>query len=101
MSLQPVPLAACPLPQYDDEMAAKAKEAADAGEVLRYVGVVDIANSKCAVCPPPHPPQPPSQQLMRPSIFGLVSHAASLTTFLIRPAQLYRVQRLAILCHFL
>jgi len=37
------------LPDYDDEMAAKAKEAADAGEVLRYVGVVDIANSKCAV----------------------------------------------------
>lgn len=39
-------------------MAAKAKEAADAGEVLRYVGVVDIANGKCAVSckllPAPH-----------------------------------------------
>ena len=31
------------------EMAAKAKEAADAGEVLRYVGVVNLQAKKCSV----------------------------------------------------
>jgi hypothetical protein len=30
-------------------MAAKAKEAADQGEVLRYVGVIDVATGKCSV----------------------------------------------------
>lgn len=35
--------------QYDEEMAAKAKEAADNNEVLRYVGVIDIQSGKCAV----------------------------------------------------
>uniref|UniRef100_A0A061R1N3 Homoserine dehydrogenase n=1 Tax=Tetraselmis sp. GSL018 TaxID=582737 RepID=A0A061R1N3_9CHLO len=37
------------LPEYDAEMAKKAEEAAANGEVLRYVGVVDIENKKCSV----------------------------------------------------
>mmetsp|Transcript_94 Transcript_94/g.311 ORF Transcript_94/g.311 Transcript_94/m.311 type:complete len:930 (+) Transcript_94:104-2893(+) len=37
------------LPEYDAEMAAKAEEAAAQGEVLRYVGVIDLKAGKCAV----------------------------------------------------
>ncbi|KAJ4836495.1 hypothetical protein Tsubulata_041569 [Turnera subulata] len=34
------------LPQFDPEMAEKRKEAEDAGDVLRYVGVVDAVNQE-------------------------------------------------------
>ncbi|KAJ4836494.1 hypothetical protein Tsubulata_041568 [Turnera subulata] len=34
------------LPQFDPEMAGKRKEAEDAGDVLRYVGVVDAVNQE-------------------------------------------------------
>lgn len=52
-SLVPEPLRAIPdaatymarLPEFDSEMAARLKEAEDAGEVLRFVGVVDVAVS--------------------------------------------------------
>uniref|UniRef100_A0A5B6ZUG9 ACT domain-containing protein n=1 Tax=Davidia involucrata TaxID=16924 RepID=A0A5B6ZUG9_DAVIN len=37
------------LPQFDQELAKKRKDAEDAGEVLRYVGVVDVANQKGTV----------------------------------------------------
>ncbi|KAL5713227.1 Bifunctional aspartokinase/homoserine dehydrogenase 1 [Ranunculus cassubicifolius] len=37
------------LPQFDHEMTKKQHEAETAGEVLRYVGVVDVANGKGAV----------------------------------------------------
>ncbi|XP_044511708.1 bifunctional aspartokinase/homoserine dehydrogenase 1, chloroplastic-like [Mangifera indica] len=56
-SLVPEPLRACAsaeefmkqLPQYDQELANERKEAEDAGEVLRYVGVVDAVNQKGTV----------------------------------------------------
>lgn len=34
------------LPQFDDDWAKKLQAAEDAGEVLRYVGVVDVSNEK-------------------------------------------------------
>ncbi|KAF6152315.1 hypothetical protein GIB67_005969 [Kingdonia uniflora] len=34
------------LPQFDEDMAKRKKEADDASEVLRYVGVVDVVNNK-------------------------------------------------------
>ncbi|OWM67525.1 bifunctional aspartokinase/homoserine dehydrogenase 1, chloroplastic-like [Punica granatum] len=37
------------LPQFDKEMTAKLQEAEDAGQVLRYVGVVDVANRRGVV----------------------------------------------------
>ncbi|KAL9332829.1 hypothetical protein ACSQ67_002439 [Phaseolus vulgaris] len=37
------------LPKFDQELAAKLKDAESAGEVLRYVGVVDVRNSKGVV----------------------------------------------------
>ncbi|KAJ8530986.1 hypothetical protein K7X08_025717 [Anisodus acutangulus] len=37
------------LPQFDQEMATQRQVAEDAGEVLRYVGVVDIVNGKGTV----------------------------------------------------
>ncbi|XP_059639992.1 bifunctional aspartokinase/homoserine dehydrogenase, chloroplastic-like [Cornus florida] len=37
------------LPQFDQDMAKKLQDAEDAGEVLRYVGVVDVANQKGVV----------------------------------------------------
>lgn len=37
------------LPDYDEELTAMANEAAEAGELLRYVGVVDAQNGKCSV----------------------------------------------------
>jgi hypothetical protein len=35
--------------QYDGEMAAQAKEAAASGQVLRYVGKVDVAAGTASV----------------------------------------------------
>ncbi|KAF7837050.1 bifunctional aspartokinase/homoserine dehydrogenase 1, chloroplastic-like [Senna tora] len=37
------------LPKFDEDMAKKQQEADNAGEVLRYVGVVDVANEKGVV----------------------------------------------------
>lgn len=37
------------LPDYDSELTDMANEAAKAGELLRYVGVVDAQSGKCAV----------------------------------------------------
>ncbi|GJY32226.1 bifunctional aspartokinase/homoserine dehydrogenase 2, chloroplastic-like protein [Tanacetum coccineum] len=37
------------LPSFDSDIAAKRKAAEDAGEVLRYVGVVDVKNQKGTV----------------------------------------------------
>ncbi|KAG9158259.1 hypothetical protein Leryth_000398 [Lithospermum erythrorhizon] len=37
------------LPQFDQDMARTKQEAEDAGEVLRYVGVVDVVNQKGTV----------------------------------------------------
>ncbi|KAH7855236.1 hypothetical protein Vadar_022729 [Vaccinium darrowii] len=37
------------LPQFDQDMANKRQDAEDAGEVLRYVGVVDVDSKKGAV----------------------------------------------------
>ncbi|KAA8528034.1 hypothetical protein F0562_035097 [Nyssa sinensis] len=37
------------LPQFDQDLAKRRKDAEDAGEVLRYVGVVDVANQKGTV----------------------------------------------------
>ncbi|KAK7379625.1 hypothetical protein VNO80_05089 [Phaseolus coccineus] len=37
------------LPKFDQELAEKLKDAESAGEVLRYVGVVDVRNSKGVV----------------------------------------------------
>ncbi|KAI8565820.1 hypothetical protein RHMOL_Rhmol03G0291100 [Rhododendron molle] len=37
------------LPQFDQDMANKRQDAEDAGEVLRYVGVVDVVNQRGAV----------------------------------------------------
>ncbi|KAI8570063.1 hypothetical protein RHMOL_Rhmol01G0003900 [Rhododendron molle] len=37
------------LPQYDHDMSKKRQDAEDQGEVLRYVGVVDVANKKGTV----------------------------------------------------
>lgn len=37
------------LPDFDAGLTAMATEAAEAGELLRYVGVVDARNGKCAV----------------------------------------------------
>lgn len=34
------------LPQYDEDLAKQLQDAEDAGEVLRYVGVVDVLNKK-------------------------------------------------------
>lgn len=34
------------LPQYDEDLAKQLQDAEDAGEVLRYVGVVDVVNKK-------------------------------------------------------
>jgi len=56
-SLVPEPLRAIPdsatymarLPEFDGDMAARLKEAQDAGEVLRFVGVVDVAGGKGSV----------------------------------------------------
>ncbi|XP_058215015.1 bifunctional aspartokinase/homoserine dehydrogenase, chloroplastic-like [Rhododendron vialii] len=56
-SLVPEPLRGCAsaeeylkqLPQYDHDMSRKRKDAEDQGEVLRYVGVVDVANKKGTV----------------------------------------------------
>lgn len=53
-SLVPEPLKACAsaeefmkqLPQFDEELAKQRQEAEDAGEVLRYVGVVDAINKE-------------------------------------------------------
>ncbi|XP_024044172.1 bifunctional aspartokinase/homoserine dehydrogenase 1, chloroplastic [Citrus clementina] len=53
-SLVPEPLKACAsaeefmkqLPQFDKELAKQRQEAEDAGEVLRYVGVVDAINKE-------------------------------------------------------
>ncbi|KAF7153841.1 hypothetical protein RHSIM_Rhsim01G0004600 [Rhododendron simsii] len=56
-SLVPEPLRGCAsaeeylqqLPQYDHDMSKKRQDAKDQGEVLRYVGVVDVANKKGTV----------------------------------------------------
>ncbi|KAJ4713813.1 Aspartokinase-homoserine dehydrogenase [Melia azedarach] len=56
-SLVPEPLKACAsaeefmqrLPQFDQELAKQKQEAEDAGQVLRYVGVVDAINQKGVV----------------------------------------------------
>ncbi|CAJ2677510.1 unnamed protein product [Trifolium pratense] len=56
-SLVPEPLRACAsaqefmqqLPKFDPEFAKKQEEADNAGEVLRYVGVVDVTNQKGVV----------------------------------------------------
>ncbi|KAE9462430.1 hypothetical protein C3L33_05653, partial [Rhododendron williamsianum] len=56
-SLVPEPLRGCAsaeeylqqLPQYDHDMSKKRQDAEDQGEVLRYVGVVDVANKKGTV----------------------------------------------------
>ncbi|KAL5714022.1 Bifunctional aspartokinase/homoserine dehydrogenase 1 [Ranunculus cassubicifolius] len=56
-SLVPEPLQASPsaeafmedLPKFDQDMANKRHEAESAGEVLRYVGVVDVLNDKGTV----------------------------------------------------
>ncbi|KAH7861608.1 hypothetical protein Vadar_028344 [Vaccinium darrowii] len=56
-SLVPEPLRGCAsaeeylqqLPQHDHDMAKKRQDAEDEGEVLRYVGVVDVANKKGTV----------------------------------------------------
>ncbi|KAK0576084.1 hypothetical protein LWI29_011606 [Acer saccharum] len=53
-SLVPEPLRACAsvgefmekLPQFDQDLAKERQQAEDAGEVLRYVGVVDAVNKK-------------------------------------------------------
>lgn len=37
------------LPDYDNELTAMANEAANAGELLRYVGVINAATGKCMV----------------------------------------------------
>ncbi|KAF7149221.1 hypothetical protein RHSIM_Rhsim03G0264300 [Rhododendron simsii] len=37
------------LPQFDQDMANKRQDAEDVGEVLRYVGVVDVVNQRGAV----------------------------------------------------
>lgn len=37
------------LPEYDSDLTALANEAAEAGELLRYVGVIDARAGKCAV----------------------------------------------------
>ncbi|PXF40855.1 hypothetical protein BWQ96_09445 [Gracilariopsis chorda] len=37
------------LPEFDSELTAMATEAKEAGELLRYVGIVDAKNQKCAV----------------------------------------------------
>lgn len=37
------------LPEFDSELTAMANEAKEAGELLRYVGIVDAKNRKCAV----------------------------------------------------
>jgi aspartokinase/homoserine dehydrogenase 1 len=37
------------LPHFDQEMSKKLQDAEDAGEVLRYVGVVDVVNQKGVV----------------------------------------------------
>ncbi len=54
-SLVPEPLRACKtaaeymagLPKFDEEMGRRLKEAKDAGEVLRFVGVVDVQVRAC------------------------------------------------------
>ncbi|XP_004502255.1 bifunctional aspartokinase/homoserine dehydrogenase 2, chloroplastic-like isoform X1 [Cicer arietinum] len=56
-NLVPGPLSACAsaqefmqkLPQFDQEFTKKQEDADTAGEVLRYVGVVDVANQKGTV----------------------------------------------------
>ncbi|XP_016472119.1 bifunctional aspartokinase/homoserine dehydrogenase, chloroplastic [Nicotiana tabacum] len=56
-SLVPEPLRDCAsaeefmqqLPQFDQQLAKQRQEAEDAGEVLRYVGVVDVVNGKGTV----------------------------------------------------
>uniref|UniRef100_A0A7N0RBT8 Homoserine dehydrogenase n=1 Tax=Kalanchoe fedtschenkoi TaxID=63787 RepID=A0A7N0RBT8_KALFE len=56
-SLVPEPLKACEsaeefmrqLPQFDQEIAQERQTAEDTGEVLRYVGVVDVVNQKGTV----------------------------------------------------
>ncbi|GAU39504.1 hypothetical protein TSUD_68680, partial [Trifolium subterraneum] len=56
-SLVPEPLQACAsaqefmqqLPKFDPEFAKKQEDADNAGEVLRYVGVVDVTNQKGVV----------------------------------------------------
>ncbi|AET04095.2 putative homoserine dehydrogenase, Aspartate kinase [Medicago truncatula] len=56
-SLVPEPLRACAsaqefmqqLPKFDQEFAKKQEDADNAGEVLRYVGVVDVTNKKGVV----------------------------------------------------
>jgi aspartokinase/homoserine dehydrogenase 1 len=56
-SLVPEPLRACAsaqefmqqLPKFDPEFAKKQEDADNAGEVLRYVGVVDVTNQKGVV----------------------------------------------------
>ncbi|GAA0171667.1 hypothetical protein LIER_25647 [Lithospermum erythrorhizon] len=56
-TLVPEPLRTCSsaeeflekLPQFDEDMARRKQEAEDAGEVLRYVGVVDVVNQKGSV----------------------------------------------------
>lgn len=37
------------LPEYDSELTAMANEAAEAGELLRYVGLIDAKAGKCSV----------------------------------------------------
>nr|GMD04507.1 bifunctional aspartokinase/homoserine dehydrogenase, chloroplastic-like [Ipomoea batatas] len=56
-NLVPEPLRACAsaedfmqqLPQFDEDLAKQRREAEAAGEVLRYVGVVDVANQEGTV----------------------------------------------------
>jgi aspartokinase/homoserine dehydrogenase 1 len=51
------------LPDFDGEMADKLKAAEAAGEVLRYVGVVDIQNGKGSVELQRYPASHPFAQL--------------------------------------
>ncbi len=51
------------LPKYDVDMEARMAEAAAVGEVLRYVGVVDVANGKGSVALERYPATHPFAQL--------------------------------------
>ncbi|GBF98799.1 bifunctional aspartate kinase homoserine dehydrogenase [Raphidocelis subcapitata] len=70
-SLVPAPLRAVPtaaeylsrLPDFDSDMAARLKEAEAGGEVLRYVGVVDVAAGKGSVELRRYPANHPFAQL--------------------------------------
>lgn len=51
------------LPEFDDDMAKKLQEAQASGDVLRYVGVVDVKNGKGSVELRRYPASHPFAQL--------------------------------------